>query len=166
MGREDQGISNDRFTVIPRTLVFITQGSQVLLLKGSMNKRLWANQYNGIGGHIERGEDLLSSARRELKEEAGLEGMDLWLCGTALIDAGKPTGICIFMFRGESKGEEITNSDEGELAWIETDKLADYPLVEDLKIILPRLLELKRGDDPLSFRYYYDSQDHLQVRQG
>ena len=58
MPKQDQGIDvslkRQRFTVIPRTLVFITRGDHVLLLRGSAQKRIWANKYNGIGGHIER----------------------------------------------------------------------------------------------------------------
>ena len=51
--------------LIPRTLIFLTCRDLVLLLKGAPHKRLWANRYNGIGGHIERGEDVLTAAQRD-----------------------------------------------------------------------------------------------------
>ena len=60
MPKQDQGIDvslkRQRYAVIPRTLVFITRADCVLLLRGSAQKRIWANKYNGIGGHIERDE--------------------------------------------------------------------------------------------------------------
>ena len=72
MPASDQGIRRDRYMLIPRTLIFLRRGESVLLIRGAPNKPLWANKYNGVGGHIERGEDALSAARRELREETGL----------------------------------------------------------------------------------------------
>ena len=43
MPREEQGVTSDRFSVIPRSLIFINRGDQILLLRGAPNKRLWAN---------------------------------------------------------------------------------------------------------------------------
>src|SRR6188768_291573 len=99
MPLSDQGISRDRYTVIPRTAIYLRRGDSYLLLKGAPTKRLWANKYNGIGGHVERGENIFTSAKRELLEETGLTA-DLWLCGTVIVDAGE-TGICLFLFTGE-----------------------------------------------------------------
>lgn len=166
MPKSDQGVTADRYTIIPRTLIFLVRGDMVLLIKGAPTKRLWANQYNGIGGHIERGEDALSAARRELKEETGVESADLRLVGSILIDASDQRGIGLFVFRGEFAGGDLIESPEGGLEWVPVRRLDAYPLVEDLKIILPRILEMKPGDAPFSALYEYDQQDQMQIRFG
>ncbi len=61
MPQADQGISKNRYTVIPRTAIFLRRGDSYLLLKGAPTKRLWANKYNGLGGRIEKGENALTS---------------------------------------------------------------------------------------------------------
>lgn len=163
MPKKDQGVSNNRFQIIPRTLIFITRGDRLLLIKGHPQKRIWANLYNGIGGHLERGEDVLSAARRELKEEAGLDVTELWLCGIVMIDAGEDTGIGLFVFRGETEEEPIENSAEGTLEWIPFDHLQEYPLVEDLPILIPRVLSQERSENLFFARYWYDENDRLKI---
>lgn len=64
MPSSDQGINRERYMLIPRMLIFLRRGESVLLLKGAPTKRLWAGKYNGVGGHVERGEDILSAARK------------------------------------------------------------------------------------------------------
>lgn len=166
MPKSEQGVRLDRYMVIPRCLVFITKGDMVLMLKGAPNKRIWANKYNGIGGHIERGEDPLTAARRELKEEANLDGVDLRLRAVAIVDADDRIGIGMYFYVGEYVGGELVSSHEGELIWLRIDKLGDYPLVEDLYVVIPRLLKMKPADAPLSMLYDYDENDQFRVRFG
>jgi len=73
MGADAQGLNTERYAVVPRVLIFpFSADGKVLLLSGAPHKRIWAGLWNGIGGHIEAGESVLTAARRELCEETGL----------------------------------------------------------------------------------------------
>ena len=161
--KKDQGISADRYMTIPRVLVFITRGEDVLLIRGAPTKRIWANRYNGIGGHIERGEDPESAARRETLEETGLTVNKIYLCGTLIVDASEQVGVSIYIYRAEYTGGEMQPSSEGHLEWVNIHQLSDLPLVEDLPILLDRVLRQRDGQPPFSARSFYDENEHLQV---
>ncbi len=163
MPASDQGVTRDRYTLIPRTLIFLTRGMRVLLLMGAPDKRLWANRYNGVGGHIERGEDVLSSAKRELAEETGLITDDLWLCGVITVDTEEDIGIGIYVFKGECATGDPHPSDEGRLDWVEFSEVLEQPLVEDLYQVLPMVLQMRRGEPPFSAHYGYDEKGKMVV---
>ncbi len=164
MSANEQGIHPERFQLIPRVLVFITHRSDVLLIKGAPTKRIWANKYNGVGGHVERGEDVLMAARREIVEETGLEVSDLRFRGVITIDAGQPIGIGMFVFTALATQRETIASAEGALEWISLNEVFSHDLVEDLPVLLPKVLAMGANDSPFFGHYWYDEAGRLQTK--
>jgi len=163
MPATDQGIRPERYQLIPRVLIFITHGREVLLLKGAPTKRIWASKYNGVGGHVERGEDFISAARREITEETGLTVSDLRFRGAINIDAGQQTGIGLFIFTATAARRDAALSPEGTLEWIPFDRIHELGLVEDLATLLPKVLAMSDDDLPFFGRYWYDEDARLRI---
>lgn len=161
-----QRLDPSRYRVIPRTLTFLTRGDQVLLLRVPDDRGAWAGRYNGIGGHLEPGEDPHSGARREVREETGLEVDRLTLRGVVLIDTGQPTGIALYVFCGECAAGEPTLGPEGSAAWFHLDRLEAIPLVEDLPTILPLVLAGREDGPSFSAVYRYDAHGRLSILFG
>ena len=166
MSKLDQGIatSGNRYRVIPRTLCLITHGDDLLLMRRSTAKPVWPLRRNGVGGHVERDEDVLTAALREIHEETGLEVRALQLRGVVNIDAGDPrSGILLFIFSAEAASREFTSSREGTLQWVPREDVLDLPLFEDLPLILPQVLDAPAGQTPFFAHYSYDEADVLVV---
>ena len=139
----------------------------ILLLKGAPDKRIWANLYNGLGGHLESDEDVISAAKREVLEESGIQIDDLHLRAVVNINAGKPMlGILMFVFTAWTDQREFERSHEGDLEWIPIAELDRYSLVEDLQWLLPRILGDAWGSAPRYLYYYYDSDDRLVIQEA
>jgi 8-oxo-dGTP diphosphatase len=143
-----------RYSFVARTLTLLLREGEVLMQKAPLTKKIWAGHYNGIGGHVENGEDVLFSARRELREESGLECTDLHLCGIVTIEVQLSQGILMFVLSGSHLVGEPRPSEEGDLEWVAVEKLLQYPVVEDI----PMLIEKIKNNDQIFFGHYsYDS---------
>jgi 8-oxo-dGTP diphosphatase len=166
MGANEQGANatNGRWLTIPRTLCFVTNGDDVLLMRRAPHKRVFPNRYNGVGGHIERDEDPFTSAKREILEETGLTVHAVKLRAVYNIDAGETTGIVLFVFTAVCNRRNVIANDEGTLHWIQKTMVTQFDLVEDLPIILPRILNMKDYESPLFVHVSYDADDCIRMQ--
>ncbi len=167
MGAKQQGAdaTNGRWLTIPRTLSFVLNGNDILLMKRAGNRHVFPNQYNGLGGHIERFEDPAASAMREIYEESGLAAHTLRLRSIHNIDAGADTGIMLFVYTAISDSREFSRqSAEGRLEWVSRSRISELDLVEDLPQLLPRILDMGADEPPLHAHASYDATDRVVLR--
>jgi len=78
-------------------------------------------KHNGLGGKVESDEDVVTSARRELQEEAAIDAESMRLRGTITWTGFGPAGEdwLGFVFVVEAwAGEPLASNPEGELAWV------------------------------------------------
>jgi len=144
MSPADQRIQSDRYQIIPRTLAFLCFDDEVLLIKYGASKGSWCGFHNGLGGHIERGEDPLTAIRREILEETGISADNIQLCGTLLIDTVEENpGVGLFIYVGQvtSKDFPELHMSEGELVWLPLTELDTAVLMDDVRILLPAALQ-------------------------
>jgi len=158
------GADPERYQFIPRVLLIITHGEQVLLIQRAQHKKLWPGKYNAPGGHVELGEDPYEAGQRELFEETGVQVETLQLRGMIVAETGLPgSGILVFIYQGAATDSTLTASDEGDPTWVHPDQLSDLDMVSDT----PYLFELTL-DQP-DFFYVYkiptaDGGEEVQVR--
>jgi 8-oxo-dGTP diphosphatase len=137
---------------------------EVLLIRIPEDQSPWSGLFNGVGGHVEQGEDPLSAARREIYKETGLSPKELRLCGVISIDTGDHPGIGLYVFVGQAIEDEIEASPEGTPTWMPLNSLDNQLLVNDLPLLLPRAITSYRNMTPFSAVYTYDTNGELQVR--
>lgn len=163
MGAAQQGAgaTDGRWMMTARTLSFVTYEDRVLLIKRAPHKRIFPNQYNGLGGFIEANEDPYTSAKREIQEESGLTVHDLHLAAVHHINTKASNGIMLFVFTAQAASPNFVNDGrEGTLEWVPIAALGEYDLVEDLPLILPTYLQRSATRFAL---VTYDEHDHIQL---
>jgi 8-oxo-dGTP diphosphatase len=135
------------YTPILATLgyVFSPCGGKVLLVHrtGRANDTHFG-KYNGLGGKLERDEDIAAGMRRELREEAGIEVTTMQLAGTVSWPGFGKHGedwfgfiFRVLNFHGTPK----LDSPEGPLEWVETGRVPDLPLWEGDRYFLPLVFD-------------------------
>jgi 8-oxo-dGTP diphosphatase len=123
--------------------VLSPDGSRVLMIRRDTRPDdLHFGYYNGLGGKLDRGEDVMAGMRREIAEESGLECHRLDLAGTISWPGFGRDGENWFgfLFRiTEWSGTPFDGNDEGSLHWVErADLLAGrLPMWESDRHFLP-----------------------------
>ena len=97
-------------------------------------------KYNGLGGKLEAGEDIVAGIRREIREEADIACDELKLRGTISWPGfgGDGADWFGFVFRIDRwHGTVRRDNAEGTLDWIPIDDMLELPLWEGDRHFLP-----------------------------
>lgn len=118
---------------------FITFNDDILMLlrKKAPNKGKW----NGVGGHIEKGESPYQSMVREIKEETGLAISAVRFGGILTWEGYEIAPGGLYIFSAIAASREVISNGEGVLAW----KTREYAttsadVVDNIHIFLPSIL--------------------------
>lgn len=106
-----------------------------MILMQKRNKRDWLG-YALPGGHVEKEESIVKAVIREIKEETGLTIFEPKLCGLKQFQTEENERYLVLLFKTDKFEGQLASSDEGEMVWIDKDKLDDYMLVKDFKDLL------------------------------
>ncbi len=143
------------YTPIIATLGYVLSPDRASVLLVHRNARAedqHLGKYNGLGGKLEPHEDVVSGMRRELREEAGIEALELVLRGTISWPGFGKQGedwlgfiFLIPRFRGDPPAANA----EGSLEWVPVERLlrGELPLWPGDPYFLPLVF----SDDPRQF---------------
>lgn len=131
------------YTPILATLGFVMSADRQRVLLVHRNRRpddAHHGKYNGLGGKLEPGEDVVACLRREIREESGLECAEIVLRGTVSWPGFGKGGEDWFgfLFRVDRfVGEPWSENADGPLEWVAVDRVLELPLWEGDRHFLP-----------------------------
>ena len=141
------------YTPIVATLGYVLSPDRREVLLVHRNARPDDHQlgkYNGLGGKLERDEDVLSGMRREIREEAGIECVSLRLRGTiswpGFGKRGEDWLGFVFLIDAFA-GAPFESNPEGALEWVALERMHALPMWEGDTHFLPLVFD----DDPRPF---------------
>lgn len=89
------------------------------------------------GGHVQPGEAFAASVVREVWEETGLCIEAPKLCGIRQFPTRAGMRYIVFLYRALARSGTLSASEEGEVFWVEREKLRDYPLAGNFAETIP-----------------------------
>lgn len=141
------------YTPILATLGYVLSPdrSQVLMIhRNARADDQHLGKYNGLGGKMERDEDIVGCMQREIREEAGIECVEMQLRGTiswpGFGKQGEDWLGFVFLIT-KFTGTPHTGNLEGTLEWVSVERILELPLWDGDRHFLPLLFD----DDPRAF---------------
>jgi 8-oxo-dGTP diphosphatase len=135
------------YTPILATLGYVLSPDQRRVLMIHRNARAddqHIGKYNGLGGKLEANEDAAAGMRREIREEAGIECLQMNLRGTiswpGFGQSGEDWFGFLFVVR-QFTGVPMERNPEGTLEWIEIGQLDTLPMWEGDRLFLPLVFD-------------------------
>ncbi|MGB9738948.1 MAG: 7,8-dihydro-8-oxoguanine triphosphatase [Chloroflexus aggregans] len=141
------------YTPILATLGYVLSPDRQSVLMVHRNARpddQHLGKYNGLGGKLERDEEIVAGIQRELREEAGITALELTLRGTVSWPGFGKNGEDWFAFIfliTRFEGEPPARNVEGTLEWVPLARITDLPLWPGDRYFLPLVFD----NDPRPF---------------
>ncbi|WP_298818825.1 NUDIX hydrolase [Chloroflexus sp.] len=149
------------YTPILATLAYVLSPDRQSVLMVHRNARpgdQHLGKYNGLGGKLERHEEIVAGLQRELREEAAITALELTLRGTISWPGFGKNGEDWFAFIfliTRFQGQPPATNDEGRLEWVPLNRLLELPLWPGDRFFLPLVFD----DDPRPFHGVIPYQD-------
>lgn len=123
------------------TLCYIRQDGKTLMVhRVKKANDMHQGKWNGLGGKLNPGETPEECAAREILEESGLSAQNLRLKGLLTFPAfAEEEDWYAFVFVATQVTGELIDSPEGNLRWVEDEKLLDLELWAGDRIFIPWL---------------------------
>lgn len=140
--------------MILSTVCYIEKDEKYLMLhrtkkKNDINKEKWI----GIGGKFEDGESPEECVVREVKEETGLMLNSYKLrCVVTYISTNWETEY-MYVFTSDDFKGELTECNEGDLQWVDKQKITELNIWEGDKIFIKKMQE---ADGFFTAKFEYD----------
>ena len=144
-------------------LCYIKKEHQYLMLlrnkkKHDLNNAKWI----GVGGHIEIGETKEEALLREVNEETGLTLLSYQYHGKVIFKNDDYQEV-MYLYTSDSFTGELINCDEGELQWIDIDKVLSLNIWEGDKEFLKLLIDNEK-DFILALTYHGDKLINTEIK--
>jgi isopentenyl-diphosphate delta-isomerase type 1 len=118
---------SDRSKIHRAVDIWVRNGNKVLLQKRSLEKDTFPGYWTiSAGGHVSLGESYLEAAKRELKEELGIEP-NLKLLGKKLFDTGiEQEYSTVFEAEYDRDDFNLDATEVIDVRWVEINKLSEF----------------------------------------
>ena len=136
------------------TLCYVKKNGKTLMLHRIKKKNdIHQGKWNGLGGKMELGESPEECIAREVLEESGLKIKDPKFRGVLTFPAfDSIQDWIVFLFTADEFTGEMIESNEGDLQWIDDDKLAQLQLWDGDRLFIDWL----KKDKFFSAKFIYD----------
>ncbi len=141
------------------TLCYIEKDGKYLMLHRTVKEKdVNKDKWIGVGGHFEEDESPEECLLREVKEETGYTLTSYRYRGIVTFISGNGVTEYMSLFTADGFCGEQTECDEGQLEWVDIDKVEGLNIWEGDKIFL-RLL--RDSEEFFSLKLVYDGHDRL-----